>query len=257
MGIKKVLTTMVFAGSVIITPCFAVNAAAVAADEPAMLTMELHPEMIELQRITRNASDGKPLVVIDYASFNLGGCGLSTANIERVKDINAIYQQYAYKRLDEYLDMANESLKDQALASSLPFTLKMKPSIVMADSKGLSILSRYDVNVGGPHPNYWFSGMNFDASGKALKITDICTDIHKLCEVLKKEIKKSGYAKHCFNIDESFINYDNQNGRDLTFVRTDEAVYFYFSPYSIAPFAAGSTVVKLDYAKYRKLLKNI
>ena len=256
--LDRKLLTVALAGSIFFGAATMTFAAEREFSEPSMITMEAHPEIIEAKQIFQDdSSDGKKLVVIDYAQINFTGHKLSAGNLARIEDINGLAHQYAYKRLDEYVATAQKALKEGKATSAFPYKLKVQPSIVMADENGISILTRYDVHMGGKRPNYWYSGMNFDAAGNPLKITDICTDIHKLCEVLKKEIKKTGFAKKCTNIDKSFVEFDNQNGKDLIFVRNGEAVYFYFSPYSLAPYEAGCAVVKLEYARYRKLLKKI
>lgn len=257
---KKRLLTVFFAGVMMLLSNGTAFADVPAPVDAPAISAEAGKKMLEEHKLCEvSPADGKDMVVVEYFTINLDGHGLSAGNVAKVNDINGLNYQFAYKKFGQYIDDAKKALADAdgAFKPLFPYTLRMEPSVIKADESGLSVLAYYDIFLGGAHNNYWYAGMNFDAQGNPLKITDICTDIHKLCEVLKKEIKKSGFSKHCFDVEKSFVKYDNENGKSLVFVRNNEAVYFYFSPYTIAPYASGYHVVKLDYAKHKKLLKRI
>ncbi len=156
------------------------------------------------------------------------------------------------KELDEY---ASEQLNYYYEDGEQPavYTANNKYLLQRADSVILSIRSDADEFSGGAHPNYGYSGYNFDTvTGKKLVITDVMTDISSLPAILSEKINsKEEFADGFFaSLEETLSEY---TAEQFNWTIGYQGVTFCFSPYEIASFAAGLITATVYFDEYPEI----
>ena len=126
-----------------------------------------------------------------------------------------------------------------------------------ADSMVLSLLEMSADYLGGAHGMYGWEGINFDtATGKQLKISDICNDDEKLIDEIIKKIK-ADYPKINFDpdtLDEKIIKEVVEDS--ISWTLEYKGVSLHFNPYDIAPYSAGLFTVTLLFEDYPDLFNS-
>ena len=109
--------------------------------------------------------------------------------------------------------------------------------IQRADSLVFSIREDYGSFTGGAHGNYGAMGWTFDtATGARLALADVLTDTDSLDEILAEKIPEKYTMIPFDSLDEMLAEYAPE---DYTWTLGYQGITFYFSPYEIAPYAAG------------------
>ena len=131
---------------------------------------------------------------------------------------------------------------EEALASNPEyfggFTSNAAYTIQRADNKILSIRVDGDEYTGGVHPNYGVYGVNIDPiTGEKMELTDILTDTEAIYPLLEEKLAEN-YPEETFfgSLDELLQSYQPE---DFGWTLGYQGITFYFSPYDIAPYAAG------------------
>lgn len=151
-------------------------------------------------------------------------------------ELNTDQSVGAYGFIQEFLPFAEEAQADSPEYFG-SFTSSSEYAIQRADSLILSIREDYDSYTGGVHGNYGSMGWNFDtATGARFELTDILTNTDRLDEILSEKIS----AKYTFDPFESLPEMLAEYApEDYTWTLGYQGITFYFSPYEIAPYAAG------------------
>jgi len=117
------------------------------------------------------------------------------------------------------------------------FTSNSAYLVQRADDRILSVRVNEDEYTGGVHPNYWVLGMNLDpTTGETLDLTSVMPDIEELSSILTKKLKEK-YTYEPFDSLQDML--DAYTASDYTWTIDYQSITFYFSPYEIAPYAAG------------------
>lgn len=223
--------------------------------EPASMTVESHGENMAQKALTETDNRGNIVAEVTYTEFIYPE--LNDILKKRIEEINYINERVAKDKLAALMKRFEEDFESGRKDLPLPYFSRTESRVLKADDSGLSILYALSANMGGAHPGFNYAAMNFDAQGNYLTAESIAVELGALCSTLKSEIEKTPYAAQCFDLEKSFNEYYAHKGKDFVFVRNEEAVYFYFSPYAVAPWAAGPTMVKLSYDEFPDVVRKL
>ena len=125
--------------------------------------------------------------------------------------------------------------------------------IQRADSLLVSWLEATSIYMGGVHPDYYCLGGNYDPStGNAVPLSDVVTDPSKLPETLCGLLIEK-YPDMAFNEETLLEIFTSYAQEDYQWTVDYQGVTFWFSPYEIAAFAAGTLSAKLYFADHAEL----
>ncbi len=161
--------------------------------------------------------------------------------------------EYAMQDYDAYLQDAKENYfyGDEYFAAH---DNNIKASVKRSDEKAFSVTYCYNSYTGGMHPNYYYDASNFESkSGKKLTLGDVFTDVTKLSEIVRNELIEKYGVEAFFDIEtEEFsgLTASNTNAWTIGYDR----VTFYFSPYELAPYAAGLITAELFFTDYSDII---
>ena len=255
---KRNLMAVLVSGGFLIAP-----GGSAFADVPQFLdapgiTEAMIPEYFAVRSFqTVDEASGKVLVQGKFPELKLTTTQVGEGIFNGLAEINKQSKKKAIEVVKNLTQTAKEDLSNNALREQMPYQYFCDASIVMGNQQGLSVLFNHYMNAGGAHPSYSYSAENLDKNGNPLTVKDICNDVPQLCQAIKNEIIRIGYDRYCFDVEKSFADFADKDGAGLVFVRNGESVYFYFSPYVIAPYASGYSIIELKYADYPQLLNQI
>lgn len=115
-----------------------------------------------------------------------------------------------------------------------------------ADSCLLSYLEELSAYSGGAHSNYFCAGVNFvPETGEILELTDILTDTEDLPAILQEKLEKK--YDDCVDIQGNQAQkiLEKYAPEDYQWTVDYQGITFWFSPYELASFAAGTLSVKI------------
>ena len=121
---------------------------------------------------------------------------------------------------------------------------ELKLYVQRADDVIVSIRENQYQYTGGAHPMSAFAGINIDpVTGKILTISDVFMDSTMLIEVLsEKLIEKYGEDLFYTSPEELLNEYTPEQ---FSWTVGYQGITFYFSPYELAPYAAGTQYVAI------------
>ena len=122
------------------------------------------------------------------------------------------------------------------------FQDESKIYVQRADDVIISIRESAYQYTGGAHPMYSFGGININpTTGEVLQITDIFKDFSKLIEVLSEKLTNKYGEEWFYSSPKELL--DVYTPEKFTWSVGYQGITFYFSPYELAPYAAGSQMV--------------
>ena len=123
-----------------------------------------------------------------------------------------------------------------------------------ADTLVVSFLN-YDYSYsGGAHGYYGYYGNNYDTTtGAVLTLQDVVTDKKLLLPAVEKELNK--HYKEVMELNFSDLGEVLNNEDAFSWTIDYNGITFYFSPYTIAPYAAGAQIVILSNDEYPDIVK--
>lgn len=117
--------------------------------------------------------------------------------------------------------------------------------VVRGDSRILSMLKRSSSYEGGAHGMYMYQGITLDSqSGREMGLNEIVTDPRKLVELAADRLVEK-YPDVQFFEPPKEVMLRELDGGYLSWVAGYDGVTFYFSPYELAAYAAGSLTVTI------------
>lgn len=120
-----------------------------------------------------------------------------------------------------------------------------------ADENLVSIVEYNYVYSGGVHPNHGWHGRNYDPkTGAEVSIADFLTDTEGLKEILVEKLTTE-YSDVALDTLSQTLSY--YAPEDFTWTADYQGMTFWFSPYDIAPYAAGTLTAKLWFDEYPEL----
>ncbi len=123
-----------------------------------------------------------------------------------------------------------------------------------ADSVVTSLLHNTYTYTGGAHGYGGHVGVNYETkTGKRLALGDVVSDVSALPELIKEKLQLYWSDVEFFNLDDvdEMIKAEDESMWTLDY----NGITFYFDPYSLAPYAAGTLVVTLSNEEYPELVK--
>ncbi|HRH31087.1 MAG TPA: DUF3298 and DUF4163 domain-containing protein [Candidatus Paceibacterota bacterium] len=149
-----------------------------------------------------------------------------------------------------------EGMPDSVVTS---YSFSANYEVEQANTDYFSLVFTVNEYTGGAHPNQYFRTFNYDVdTGKELKLSDLYPVDDKYLNNLKPKIKVGVHeelANRLADAGDSSMNPDDMLFEDINdldetafqrFTFGTSYIRFFFSPYDIAPYAAGPIVVKVD-----------
>lgn len=162
------------------------------------------------------------------------------------RENNRTFEEHVL-RMDDLSELAYEGL-DELGSDFNGYTVTTRCYIHRADEKVLSIRVYEDEYMGGAHPNYGVRTLNFDtATGAALELSDIIADLDRLVYTLADKLESKYPFIETDGLTEQLQAY---NPGDYTWTLDGRGITFWFSPYEIAPYAAGLMSVTITFAEW-------
>lgn len=153
------------------------------------------------------------------------------------------------KIAEELADLARETIPEVDVF--LGYTATTQHYIHRADEEILSVRIQADEYTGGAHPNYGTSALNYDpATGKEIELGDVIKDIDRIKVFIADKIKRKYPYESFDGLEEQLKGY---YGRDFTWTLDHQGITFWFSPYEIAPYAAGAPSATLTFAEWPQI----
>lgn len=126
-----------------------------------------------------------------------------------------------------------------------PYSSNVFISILRADSQMLSYLLEWNEYCGGVHPSSYYEGFNLDVkTGAAISLDQVVSDIPALkALVTEKMLAEYGEDSFYTDLDALLADYfawdEEAEIYRPSWTLGDESLTIWFSPYEIAPYAAG------------------
>lgn len=130
-------------------------------------------------------------------------------------------------------------------------------SFQRADSTAVSFIEEMQSFTGGVHGNSVYKGRNFNSeTGQEIKLTDVMPDISSLPDTLSEKLHAK-YPDIPFTDLKNTLreNYPHSDGSDFSWTLGYHELTFYFSPYEIAPYAAGLLTVAIPFKETPELFE--
>lgn len=133
------------------------------------------------------------------------------------------------------------------------FTCRSAYTVQRADSLILSIREDFGDYTGGAHSNYGAQGLNYrTADGALLTLQDVLQDTDPLPELVAQALLER-YPQYLG--DELAPLLAQYTAQDWRWTMDYQGITFYFSPYEIAPFAAGLLTATLWFDQHPQLIR--
>ena len=170
----------------------------------------------------------------------------------------------AIKNYSDSLDASMKSQKETLIPEAKEndsaetfqaYYLDASVTFKRADSTAVSFLEATQSYTGGVHDNSVYVGHSFDAaSGQEMKLTDVMPDISSLPKTLAAKLQEK-YPDVSFTDLQKTLEdqYLADGGSNFSWTLGCHELIFYFSPYDIAPFAAGLLTVTVPFSESPEL----
>lgn len=186
---------------------------------------------------------------ISYPVVSVKGINLSKSAIDDMnKKLKDAAEKFKKDNIDDCRSYMQEYYKENGEDAEERFYLHQVEMNVLTNSDNyLSITSRTDENLLGPHGTYIIEGWNFDKkTGNKINIFDIVKNKDDLKKYILKwcEDRKEGLT-----LDENYkdtIDKYFDGEQELAFYIDNEDVLITFQVYDIAPYAVGPIEIKID-----------
>ena len=163
---------------------------------------------------------------------------------------------YSDKTYAVHVDMTEELA--QLARETLPevdtfhgYTATTRHYIHRADDSILSIRIHADEYAGGAHPNYGTSALNYDpATGEEIDLADVVGDLDLVKVMIADKVRYKYPYEEFDGLEEQLEEY---NSRDFTWTLDHQGITFWFSPYEIAPYAAGAPSATITFAELPRI----
>lgn len=194
-----------------------------------------------------------PIITADCSAIQLQGDGNELLK-KTIEEYNEKNWKEVYSIYKENLDYA----KDGTFPEGTKLSISREIDLKRADEQVLSFFNSEISYLGGAHGNYYSNGETFDSkTGEALKLTDIVSNIDTVYELVKTQLEEQAEDNMLFDDYETVLrNMFQESDSDtsqLEWALTTEGLEFRFSPYALAPFAAGTLKATVPYAENEAL----
>lgn len=171
-----------------------------------------------------------------------------------VEQHNADTKEYADEEFDSLVELAEDDVAYNGTEYFGGYTYTSEYYVQRADNAVLSVRYDWDTFSGGMHPDYGTNGLNFDpATGKVLTLSDVVTDVPGLISLVKEKLNAEYTSATFFDsLDATLSEYSEA---DFAWTINYQSITFYFSPYQIAPYAAGLITATVYFDEQPELFK--
>ena len=149
---------------------------------------------------------------------------------------------------EEYFDFLDDTDFAQA------WFLESEGAVTYLDTSYISLDFSQTTYTGGAHPNSYLQKSVFDIkTGMQLELADLVKDTANLRKAVEIEFRKVREIPEGESLEEAgfWFEYDNFLLAH-NFGLTDNGLEFFYNPYEVAPYAAGSTsVLIVDWKKFQ------
>lgn len=256
------------------------TAATVASTEAAETEAEVASENTEPIAVTvtneydnRYIDDYNVFVNASYPSFSCEEENYAALG-DALTELSATIATNAKGEIDTVEEYARGDAENGILEEYASYAYQETASLVRADSSVLSILVTTYVNQGGAHPSTTYTTYNYDPqSGMTLALDEIIQDnqYDGLATTIADSLADT-YDHNLFNcymdLESAGAEVDGQTFRtalaedvqamiddgSIAYTVGQTAITFYFEPYALAIYAAGTQIVTINYADAPDLL---
>lgn len=168
---------------------------------------------------------------------------LQRALVQMEKDETARAQKSIADLSTEYQELtANLSDYEGHMSESV------KPHVMRADSRIVSVLCSFEDYHGGAHGYYYSYGLNYDvASGRELKLSDVVSKKEKFIELVRDKFEEK-YANDTYmltNAGEYLATLGDEEYASTPWIMDSESITLFFAPYVLGTYADGAQEVSI------------
>lgn len=184
-------------------------------------------QRVSWNKLTLSEEDAKNFPKLKKALDEVNNASVAAAEVT----MDALLDASQYFKGDEYNPMYLFS--------------DSKIFVQRADSCLLSYLEELNYYTGGVHSNYAYIGVNYDPeTGKELSLTDVLTNTEKLPTILQKKLTAK-YNDIELSNNQAQAIMEGYSPENYQWTMDYQGITFWFSPYELASFAAGTLTAKI------------
>lgn len=168
---------------------------------------------------------------------------LQRALVQAAKDENAHAQKSIAELSTEYQELTADWSEYEGHMSE-----SVKPHVMRADSRIVSVLCNFEDYHGGAHGYYYSYGLNYDvASGRELKLSDVVSKKDKFIELVRDKFEEK-YANDSYmltNAGEYLATLGDEEYASTPWIMDSESITLFFAPYVLGTYADGAQEVSI------------
>lgn len=168
---------------------------------------------------------------------------LQRALVQAAKDETAHAQQSIADLSTEYQELTADWSEYEGY-----MTETVKPHVMRADSRIVSVLCNFQDYHGGAHGYYYSYGLNYDvASGRELKLSDVVSKKEKFIELVRDKFEEK-YANDSYmltNAGEYLSSLGDEEYASTPWIMDSESITLFFAPYVLGTYADGAQEVSI------------
>ncbi len=168
---------------------------------------------------------------------------LQRALVQAAKDETAHAQKSIAELSTEYQELTADWSDYEGHMSE-----SVKPHVMRADSRIVSVLCNFEDYHGGAHGYYYTYGLNYDAaSGRELKLSDVVSKKDKFIELVRDKFEEK-YANDTYmltNAGEYLATLGDEEYASTPWIMDSESITLFFAPYVLGTYADGAQEVSI------------
>ena len=168
---------------------------------------------------------------------------LQRALVQAAKDETARAQQSIAELSTEYQELTADWSDYEGHMSE-----SVKPHVMRADSRIVSVLCSFEDYHGGAHGYYYTYGLNYDvASGRELKLSDVVSKKAQFIERVRDKFEEK-YANDSYmltNAGEYLSSLGEEEYASTPWTMDSESITLFFAPYVLGTYADGAQEVSI------------
>ena len=168
---------------------------------------------------------------------------LQRALVQMEKDETARAQQSIADLSTEYQELTADWSDYEGHMSE-----SVKPHVMRADSRIVSVLCSFEDYHGGAHGYYYTYGLNYDAaSGRELKLSDVVSKKAQFIERVRDKFEEK-YANDSYmltNAGEYLATLGDEEYASTPWTMDSESITLFFAPYVLGTYADGAQEVSI------------
>lgn len=168
---------------------------------------------------------------------------LQRALVQAAKDETAHAQKSIAELSTEYQELTADWSEYEGHMSE-----SVKPHVMRADSRIVSVLCNFEDYHGGAHGYYYSYGLNYDvASGRELKLSDVVSKKDKFIELVRDKFEEK-YANDTYmltNAGEYLATLGDEEYASTPWIMDSESITLFFAPYVLGTYADGAQEVSI------------